>query len=96
MNRFEENARSLAARSLACREQLKKLSCLSQDDQQPDAWARDQAAQFNMWAANAGVFAEMHRSLDFRLKDIPETRELIALLLQALEKDIIRMCFVVL
>lgn len=92
MNKFDDNAQSLASRSLACKEQLKKLSRISQDDQQPDVWARDQTAQFNMWAANAGVFAETRLSLDFLLKEIPETRKLLALLLQTLEKDIIRMC----
>lgn len=93
MNRIkDDSAQSLATRSLACKEQLKKLSSFSHHDQHLDAWARDQAAQFNMWAANAGVFAEPHRSLDFLLEGIPETRDLIALLLDTLKKDIIRMC----
>ncbi|MCJ1425603.1 hypothetical protein MMC29_003503 [Sticta canariensis] len=82
---FEKNAQSLAARSLTCKELLKKL-CHSQDDQQ---WAKDQAAQFNIWAADTGVFAETHYSLDFRLEGIPETRNLVALLLHTLEVDLI-------
>lgn len=89
MTKFEENAQSLAARSLTCKELLKKLSCHSQEDQQ---WAKDQAAQFNIWAANTGVFAEKHHSLDSRLEGIPETRNLVALLLHTLEMDLIRMC----
>lgn len=93
MNRIKDNsAQSLATRSLACKEQLKKLSSFSHNDQQLDAWAGDQTAQFNMWAANAGVFAKQHHSLDFLLEGIPETRDLIALLLDTLKKDIIRMC----
>lgn len=88
MTNYEKSAQSLAARSLTCKELLKKL-CHSQNDQQ---WAKDQAAQFNIWAADTGVFAETHHSLDFRLEGIPETRNLVALLLDTLEVDLIRMC----
>lgn len=88
MTNYKKSAQSLAARSSTCKELLKKL-CHSQKDQQ---WANDQAAQFNIWAADTGVFAEAHHSLDFRLEGIPETRNLVALLLHTLEVDLIRMC----
>ena len=87
---FGESSSSLATRSLACREQLKKLATSWEDCHTQNGWARNQTAQFNIWATNIGVFAEGHHSLDYRLKDIPETGELIALLLSALEKDLLR------
>lgn len=54
-----------------------------------NAWARDQSAQFNMWAANTDVFGIGHRSLDSRLKDVPDMQLLMKQLLCSLERDLI-------
>jgi hypothetical protein len=83
MNSHEDSL-SLAARAAQCRNEFTKLSADVQD-----TWARDQMAQFNMWAANIGVLAKDQQSLDFRLKDIPAMHRLIRQLLKALEEDLI-------
>jgi hypothetical protein len=79
-----EDTLSLAARARQCRNEFNKLSADVQDP-----WARDQMAQFNMWAANIGVLAKDHQSLDFRLKEIPTMYRLVRQLLRALEEDLI-------
>lgn len=42
-----------------------------------DRWAEDQQGRFQIWAANIGVFARGHASLDYRLRDTPDILELI-------------------
>lgn len=79
-----DDSLSLAARAAQCRNEFIKLSADVQD-----IWARDQMAQFNMWAANIGVLAKDQQSLDFRLKDIPAMHRIIRQLLKALEEDLI-------
>ncbi|CAK7215158.1 hypothetical protein SCUCBS95973_002385 [Sporothrix curviconia] len=37
----------------------------------------DLLSRLNMWAGHTGVFAEFHISLDYRLRDIPDLKELI-------------------
>ena len=36
----------------------------------------EQAARFNIWAGNLGVFAHAHASLDYRLRDSPGVKQL--------------------
>lgn len=45
----------------------------------PTAWTqlRDQFGRFKIWSLNLGVFAGLHGSLDYRLRDLPEAREVI-------------------
>lgn len=42
-------------------------------------WARlrDVSGRFNLWASNMGVFAAVHASLDYRLRDLADAKELI-------------------
>lgn len=42
-------------------------------------WARlrDLTGRFNMWASNMGAFAALHSSLDYRLRDSTDVKELI-------------------
>ena len=37
---------------------------------------RDLMGRFNIWASNMGVFATLHASLDYRLRDLEEVKEL--------------------
>ena len=37
-------------------------------------WIEDQFARFRVWAGNIGAFAEGHASLDYRLRDSPQTQ----------------------
>jgi hypothetical protein len=38
---------------------------------------RDLIGRFNIWASNMGVFATLHASLDYRLRDLGDVKELI-------------------
>jgi len=49
-----------------------------------EEWAEEQQARFNIWAANLGVFADGHASIDHRLRDSSKTYCLIFQLLDAL------------
>lgn len=42
-------------------------------------WARlrDVTGRFNLWASNIGAFAALHASLDYRLRDLADAKELI-------------------
>ncbi|CZR68612.1 uncharacterized protein PAC_18511 [Phialocephala subalpina] len=51
-------------------------------------WASRQFAEFNLWCAKVGVSGEGLKSIDLRLKDVPEICELLRKLLQSLERDL--------
>jgi hypothetical protein len=65
-------------------EQVEQVSCGPNDG----FWASRRSAEFNMWCAKVGVFGEGSRSLDVRLKDVPEICELLMHLLKSLEGDL--------
>lgn len=50
-----------------------------------DEWAERYCADFNLWAASEGVFAQKKASLDERLLLEPQAKEMIAKLIQMLE-----------
>ena len=52
------------------------------------ASVEDQLARFNIWAGNIGVFAEGHASLDYRVRDNDDLRDLILSFFDAL-KDLL-------
>ncbi len=83
---------SLAHQASSCQKVLQKLSDESeQDEHEPNEWVGRQMAEFNLWCAKLGVNDEGHRSIDFRLKDVPETCEAIGLMLQSLQLDLNRL-----
>ena len=49
---------------------------LAQDDA-PDArrGLQDEFGRFKLWTSNIGVFAELHSSLDFRLREFSDIKE---------------------
>ncbi|KAL1967098.1 hypothetical protein VTN77DRAFT_3622 [Rasamsonia byssochlamydoides] len=49
-----------------------------------------QNARFNIWAANLGVFADLHASLDYRLRYSPEIRTMVLRLLDVLHRNLQR------
>ena len=51
-------------------------------------WVSRCFADFNMWCARLGVHCEGIRSIDVRLKDIPETCNMLLLLLMSLHRDL--------
>jgi hypothetical protein len=48
----------------------------------------DQLARFNIWAANIGVFAEAHASLDYRVRNNPKVKDMMMQMLQGLQKKL--------
>lgn len=51
-------------------------------------WASRQYAEFNLWCVKVGVHGQGLRSIDIRLKDVPETCAVIRDLLKSLEIDL--------
>jgi hypothetical protein len=77
----------------ACERQL--LEALRDEEAQEDIvkareghWASRQFAEFNLWCTKVGVNGEGLKSIDVRLKDVPEICELFRKLLHSLEQDL--------
>ncbi|KAE9570112.1 hypothetical protein CGMCC3_g13711 [Colletotrichum fructicola] len=51
-------------------------------------WASRQYAEFNLWCVKVGVHGQGLRSIDIRLKDVPETCAIIRDLLSSLQIDL--------
>jgi hypothetical protein len=47
---------------------------------------QDELVRFKLWASNIGVFADVHVSLDFRLRDLPDITELFLRQLDTIEE----------
>lgn len=46
---------------------------------------QDEFARFKLWASNIGVFADVHASLDFRVRELPDVAELFLRQLDTIE-----------
>lgn len=55
-----------------------------------EANTADQLARFRLWAANIGVFAEGHGSLDWRLRESPSFKEVVVEFLESLQHTLHR------
>ena len=53
-----------------------------------EIWAEEQLSRFNVWTANLGVFALGHASVGHRLRDHPETYNLMSQFLEALRANL--------
>lgn len=78
-----------------CERHLHKL--LQEEEGQDDMtkakdghWASRQFAGFNLWCDKVRVYGEGLRSIDIRLKDVPEICNLLGCLLQSLKRDLNR------
>lgn len=84
---------SLKQIAQACAKQFEHLS---EDEETREAsantrdgfWASRQSAEFNMWCTKIGVHSEGLRSIDVRLKDVPEICKLLLNLLRSLHRDL--------
>lgn len=47
---------------------------------------QDEFVRFKLWGSNIGVFADVHTSLDFRLREIPDVAELFLRQLDTIEE----------
>jgi hypothetical protein len=48
----------------------------------------DRLGRFQIWASNLGVFADVHASLDYRLRDVKDVRVLILQLLSSIKESL--------
>lgn len=82
-----ENVRTatIAGRARACAIRLNEV--VSQSHQAMPAF-EDQLARFNIWAANIGVFAEGHASLDYRVRNSNKVKAMVMQLLQTLQRKL--------
>lgn len=51
---------------------------------------QDEFVRFKLWESNIGVFAEVHASLDFRLREIPDIAELFLRQLDTIENRLVQ------
>jgi hypothetical protein len=92
----ETDLRETASLRYCAQACLKYLRQLSQDEEKERDnsvtvnafWATRQLAEFNLWCANVGVHVEGLRSLDVRLKDVPEISKILLQLLRSLHRDL--------
>lgn len=47
---------------------------------------QDEFVRFKLWGSNIGVFSDVHASLDFRLREIPDIAELFLRQLDTIEE----------
>lgn len=87
-----EDTASIKSLAQACEQHLKRLSEIEKFPGHTPAgegyWASRQFAEFNLWCSKIGMSGEGHRSLDYRLKDVPEICSFIKRLLLWLEQDL--------
>lgn len=83
-------AASIAALAEECcnllNEPSNKLRDYDQDDGTRWAKLQDLKGRFNMWASNTNAFATHDVSLDYRLRDLPDARDLISGHLQTIRR----------
>lgn len=63
-----------------CFRRFEEVLAALKDAQEQSAWAevRDELGRLKLWASNIGALPpHVHASLDYRLKDVPEAREMI-------------------
>ena len=67
---------------------LSAISGRERIDSDPELSAQidDQLGRFSIWAGNIGVFAQATASLDYRVRDIPQIKDLIVQQLDGLVK----------
>lgn len=85
---------SIVALAEVCRDSLQK-SCRLLNDYRDDGTRsikmRDLVGRFNVWASSTGALATLHASLDYRLRDLPDVKELLLDHLRNMA-DLIRQC----
>lgn len=84
---------SLQYLAQGCRSRFKNL--LQHEDSRDEDlvakeghWAMRQHAEFNLWCTKVGVDGQGLRSIDVRLKDVPEICRFIRSLLNSLDSDL--------
>ncbi|KAJ3549807.1 hypothetical protein NM208_g305 [Fusarium decemcellulare] len=87
-----EDTASLKQAAEICQKHLETLR--RNEEQQDDKdetgggyWASHQFSEFNLWCVKVGVYGQGLRSLDVRLKDVPEICNLLRGLLESLKQD---------
>lgn len=58
--------------------------------EQTQSTLQDEFVRFKLWESNIGVFADVHASLDFRLREIPDIAELFLRQLDTVENRLVQ------
>jgi hypothetical protein len=71
--------RTIAGRAELCSELFRDSLEILRDQGLSASWIqfRDQFGRFNIWCSSIGVFASLHASMDYRLRDLPDARDLV-------------------
>lgn len=59
---------------------------LDRAEERSQGTIQDEFVRFKLWESNIGVFADVHASLDFRLREIPDIAELFLRQLDTIEE----------
>lgn len=65
---------------------IDKANSLGGTDEHLYSDLQDELVRFKLWESNIGVFADVHASLDFRLREVPDVAELILRQLDTIEE----------
>lgn len=65
---------------------LETATSLDRTDERIKGTIQDEFVRFKLWESNIGVFADVHASLDFRLREIPDVAELFLRQLDTIEE----------
>lgn len=76
----------VADASKACQATLR--ACLEREILMECNWAENRLADYNLWASGIGALAQGRTSLDHRLKDRPDTRDMVLDLLRYLDETL--------
>jgi hypothetical protein len=76
-------AMAVYAQAATCLKVLKDIASTSES-----SWAEDQSFRYNAWAANSSIFTLDHASMDWRLRDNDELKNMMIDALQVLERHL--------
>jgi hypothetical protein len=73
----------IVRRARACRELF--IECLSNEALMKDEWSENRLADFNLWVTGLSATTVGHASLDYRLRNHEDIRDMISDLLDELQ-----------
>lgn len=85
-----EDPHILRNAAIGCQKAFRE--CLSVPSLNDDSWAENKLGDFNLWITNLRVLKPGHASLDYRLREKEDLRNVIAGLLQSLHDFVERCC----
>lgn len=65
---------------------IDSAKALDGKDEQAQSTLQNEFVRFKLWESNIGVLADVHASLDFRLREVPDVAELFLRQLDTIEE----------